>query len=380
MNIHDFDDIRPYMGEELDGVFDKLLNDPEFRHIVGNLFSGVPISQIEDMIFSCETNESFQKKLVYPFLKLLLSEHSNGLDSDFSSLAHDMNYTFISNHRDIVLDPALLDVSLIDHDFNTVEIAIGDNLLIRPWIKDLVRVNKSFIVQRSLNMREMLMASAKLSKYMHFAIREKHEHLWIAQREGRAKDGNDRTQESVLKMLSMGGDLRELNIVPLTITYEYDPCDYLKAEEMQQKRDIEGFKKSKQDDLDNMRIGIFGDKGHVNYKSGECLNSFLDSLPSDMPRNDYFKVVASHIDHIIHSNYVPHAVHFVALDKHEGSSQYLGVRYSKEDEKSFVDYVESQLSKVNIENPDMDFLRSKIYEMYANPIKNYLEAIKENGK
>ena len=369
MNIHDFDDIRPYMAEELDDVFDKLLNDPEFRHIAGNIFSGVPISQIEDLVWGCSTNESFQQKLIYPFLKQLLSVHSKGLHADYSSLNHDMNYTFISNHRDIVLDPALLDVSLLENDFNTVEIAIGDNLLIRPWIKDLVRINKSFIVKRSLNMREMLLASAKLSKYMHFAINEKHEHLWIAQREGRAKDGNDQTQESVLKMMSMGGDLRELNIVPLSISYEYDPCDYLKASEMQQKRDIEGFKKSQQDDLDNMKTGIFGKKGRIHYKAGRCINDYLDSLPSDMPKTEYFKAVASYIDQEIYNNYEPYAIHYVALDKHLGEKRYSD-RYSKSDEEKFEAYVEGQLKKVSIANADFAFLRSKIYEMYANPMLN----------
>ncbi len=374
MDIHDFDDIRPYMAEELDDVYDKLLEDSEFRHIAGNIFEGVSISQIEDLIYGCSTNESFQRRMIYPFLLHILCDHSDGLTSDYSSLSHDKNYTFISNHRDIVLDPALLDYSLIDNDFKTVEIAIGDNLLIRPWIKDLVRVNKSFIVKRSLNMREMLLASSKLSKYMHFSINEKHEHLWIAQREGRAKDGNDRTQESVLKMMAMGGDLRELNIVPLTITYEYDPCDYLKAEEMQQKRDIVGFKKSQQDDLDNMKTGIFGYKGRIYYKTGECINKFLDTLSSDIPKSEYFKTVAGYLDNSIHRNYHPLAVHYVALDKHTGDSSHSD-KYTKEDVDKFTNYVENQLDKVTIDNPDREFLRNKIYEMYANPIRNHLYAL-----
>ena len=146
----------------------------------------------------------------------------------------------MSNHRDIVLDSAFLDILLIDHGFdNTIEIAIGDNLLIYPWIKTLVRLNKSFIVLRSVGMREMLMASKRMSEYMHFAVRELNEGIWIAQREGRAKDSNDRTQESILKMMVMGGEgtpierLKELNICPLSISYEYDPCDFLKAKEFQ---------------------------------------------------------------------------------------------------------------------------------------------------
>lgn len=382
MNIHDFDDIRPYMPEELSDVFSRLLSDAEFQQVVimigsmlqGDRSSSSPSAIVEtfsNMMYSSCDNVEFQKNLIYPLLTHILNTASSGLTSDFSSLDSDKgkSFTFISNHRDIVLDSALLDYSLIDKGYNTVEIAIGDNLLIRPWIKDLVRVNKSFIVQRSLNMREMLLASAKLSKYMHFAINEKHEHLWIAQREGRAKDGNDLTQESVLKMMSMGGNLRDLNIVPLSITYEYDPCDYLKAEEMQHKRDIEGFKKSASDDLENMKTGIFGKKGHIYYRSGRCINEFLDSLPVDMPKSEYFKTVARHIDSEIHKGYEPLAVHYVALDKYLGGTQYSS-HYTDSDVKRFTDYVEGQLAKVKIKNPDIDFLRSKIYEMYANPINN----------
>ncbi len=369
MNIHDFDDIRPYMPEELPEVFSGLLSDAEFRHVVGGLFSDVPSEAFEQLMYSCKSNEEFQKRMVYPFLTKLLSQQSDGLTADYTSLSSDKNYTFISNHRDIVLDSALLDYSLVNNGFHTVEIAIGDNLLIRPWIKDLVRVNKSFIVHRSLNMREMLMSSLKMSRYMHFAVTDKHEHLWIAQREGRAKDGNDHTQESVLKMMSMGGDLRELNIVPLSISYEYDPCDYLKASEMQQKRDIEGFKKSQQDDLDNMKTGIFGKKGRIHYKAGRCINDYLDSLPSDMPKTEYFKAVASYIDQEIYNNYEPYAIHYVALDKHLGEKRYSD-RYSKSDEEKFEAYVEGQLKKVSIANADFAFLRSKIYEMYANPMLN----------
>ncbi len=373
MNIHDFDDIRPYLPEELEDIYDKLLSDPEFCHIMGNLFAGVPLDTIADLMYGCTTNERFQKTMVYPFLMHLLADHSKGLTTDYSTIKNDDErcYTFVSNHRDIVLDSALLDYSLINEEFNTVEIAIGDNLLIRPWIKDLVRVNKSFIVQRSLNMRQMLLASAKLSKYMHFAINEKHEHLWIAQREGRAKDSNDKTQESVLKMMAMGGDLHELNIVPLAISYELDPCDYLKAEEFQHKRDIKGFKKSQQDDLENMRVGIFGDKGHIHYQTAPCINEWLDSLPKDMPKNDYFKAVAEHIDEEIYKNYLLYPFNYIAADIMTGSDV-LKDNYSQEDVEQFEDYLQKKLSLVKIENADMDFLRKSIITMYGNPALNKL--------
>ncbi len=369
MNIHDFDDIRPYLPEELPEVFDRLLADEGFQEAIGTVYEGIPFEQISSKIKSCPTNELFQEQMVYPVLMNLLSKASKGLTSDFGKLDKSQSHTFVTNHRDIVLDSALLDCSLIDEKLKTVEIAIGDNLLIRPWIKDLVRVNKSFIVQRSLNMRQMLLASAKMSRYMHFAINEKHENIWIAQREGRAKDSDDRTQESVLKMMSMGGDLRNLNIVPLAISYEFDPCDYLKAEEFQHKRDIAGFKKSQQDDLDNMRIGIFGYKGHIHYQAAPCINDWLDTLPSGMPKNDYFKAVAEHIDQEIHKNYRLYPCNYIALDLLESSDRH-AAHYDETDKRQFEAYIEKKLGMVTIENADMPYLRERILTMYANPAKN----------
>ena len=208
MNIHDFDDIRPFLPEELPEVYDRLLANPDFQSVVQTVYQNVPFEQVAALMRSTKDANEFQTKLVYPVLTQLIQKASTGLTSNLSNVLTDQEktkcHTFVSNHRDIVLDSALLCYVLQDNKLTTVEIAIGDNLLIKPWILDLVRVNKSFIVQRALTMRQMLLASAKLSKYMHFAINEKHENVWIAQREGRAKDSNDRTQESVLKMMSMG--------------------------------------------------------------------------------------------------------------------------------------------------------------------------------
>ena len=387
MSIHDFDDIRPFLPEELPAVYDKLLADPEFLNVLAYIYQGVPEDQLAALIRSCETNLDFQLKLVYPMLKHLVVTAATSLTANFSALdgEREHSHTFISNHRDIVLDSAFLSVVLHDAGFNTVEIAIGDNLLIRPWIKDLVRINKSFIVQRALTMRQMLMASAKMSRYMHFCINEKKENIWIAQREGRAKDSNDRTQESVLKMMTMGGDLRDLNIVPLAITYEYDPCDYLKAQEFQNKRDIEGFHKSQQDDLDNMRVGIFGPKGKIHYHAAPCINDWLDTLPADMPKADYFHAVAEHIDLEIHRHYHLYAGNYVAADllqerypnRMDGISKPVRYddRYTAEQRKQFEAYIQGKLAMINLASPDRDFLTERMLTMYANPVFNHEAAI-----
>ena len=267
MNIPaEFDEIRPYLPEELPQIFEELIADPTFQDIMTRIIPDVPVEILCAKLRQCKTNLEVQKTFFHKLLHDIMDQHSDGFDMDTSSLNDKTrNYTFVSNHRDIVLDPGFLSVGLLDNGFpNTVEIAIGDNLLIFPWIKKLVRVNKAFIVQRTINRKQILESSMRMSRYIHFALTQKKENIWIAQREGRAKDSNDRTQESVLKMLAMGGEgdyvdrLKELNIVPTSLSYEYDPCDYLKAMEMQQKRDIEGFKKSQEDDLQNMQTGIFG--------------------------------------------------------------------------------------------------------------------------
>jgi len=169
--------------------------------------------------------------------------------------------------------------------------------------------------------------------------------------------------------------LRDLNIVPLSISYEFDPCDYLKAEEMQQKRDNPTFKKSRQDDLDNMKTGIFGYKGRVSYRCGTPANSWIDEL-SSLPRKDFFAAFAARMDHEIHSNYEPMAVYFAALDMVTGTQQHTD-RYTAADKQRFEKYIEGQLKKVTIPHPDMDFLRHQMLLMYANPAKNLLNAIQQ---
>ncbi len=380
MNIHDFDDIRPFLPEELPAIYDKLLSDPDFLGVLAYVYKDVPQEQLAALMRTCKTNLDFQEKMVYPMLKHLVATAATSLTANFDAIdaERDRQHTFVSNHRDIVLDSALLSVVLIEAGMNTVEIAIGDNLLIRPWIKDLVRVNKSFIVQRALTMREMLMASAKMSRYMHFCINEKHENIWIAQREGRAKDSDDRTQDSVLKMMAMGGDLRSLNIVPLAITYEYDPCDYLKAQEFQNKRDIEGFKKSQQDDLDNMRIGIFGPKGKIHYHAAPCINEWLDTLPADLPKTEYFRAVAQHIDTEIHRHYHLYPGNYVAADQilaEKGEQPQFRDLYTAEQIQQFNAYVEKKLSMIQLAQPDVPFLRHCILTMYANPVFNHEAAL-----
>ena len=376
----EFDTIRPWEPEDLPEVFDRLLANDQFKQVLAYLYPQVPLEMIAQKLKACKTNLDFQLAFAYDFVLGILKKATTGCEMDCSSLDNTRNYTFISNHRDIVLDSAFLDVLLIDNKFKTTcEIAIGDNLLSLPWVKDLVRVNKAFIVERALSMRQMLMSSKRLSDYMHFAIKEKNENIWIAQREGRAKDSNDRTQKSILQMMSMGGEgsiierLKQLHLVPLSISYEYDPCDFLKAKEFQQKRDYAEWKKGPTDDLVSMQTGIFGYKGHVHYHAAPCLDEYLDSLDPDMPKQDIYNKVAAYIDQQIHRNYRLYSGNYVALDMLEGTEAYTN-QYTAEDKAKFEKYIQGQLAKIDLPNKDEAYLKERLLTMYANPVRNNLAA------
>lgn len=375
-----FDEIRPWEPEELPAAYSRLTASESFRQLVSVLYPGVSIEEFSKKLESCTTNLQFQIMFCYPFIGDLMNRQARGYEMDSTCLDPQRNYTFISNHRDIVLDSALLDKFLVDAGFSTTcEIAIGDNLIKQPWLKDLVRVNKAFVVERDLPMREMLMASKRLSEYMHFAVGVKHENIWIAQREGRAKDSDDRTQEAVLKMMALGGEgslidrLTDLHLVPLSISYEYDPCDFLKAREFQQRRDMEGWKKGPDDDLVSMKTGIFGFKGHVHYHAAPCLDDFLKTLDPSMPKAELFQTIATTIDREIHGHYRLYPCNYIALDEFEGSDVYSS-HYTPEEKQHFDVYLNAQLGKIDLPDKDDVFLRECMLTMYANPARNYLTA------
>lgn len=381
----EFDEIRPYDTGEVQQAFNELLADRQFSTMLRGIVPWLPKSLrnavLKIAFIGVKSPLDFQKRFMKPIVRHIIRKHTDGCTFDDNCLPRDfsLRYTFVSNHRDIVLDSALLDVMLVKTGYpTTVEIGIGDNLLIYPWIKRLVRMNKAFTVRRGLTPKEMLRSSQIMSRYIHYAVTQKHENIWIAQREGRAKDSDDRTQDSVLKMLAMGGEgkpidsLREINIVPLTISYEFDPCDYLKAQEFQQKRDNPAFKKSRQDDLDNMKTGIFGYKGRVHYHCAAPINTWIDEL-GDLPKTEFFAALSKRIDRQLHANYCLFPCNYIALDELEGTKKY-AQHYTEADKKRFEDYLKGQLEKVKIANPDEKFLRERMLTMYANPLRNYLKA------
>jgi len=414
---NEFDEIRPYEAGEMKQAFEDLLNDRQFNVVMKGFAPWLPKSLRNGLLrlafTGIKTPLDFQKRFMKPVVKWIMRRHTDGCSFDDSSLSRNEErgaskenssddeksnlvprssflvprYTFVSNHRDIVLDSAFLDVLLVDAGYpTTVEIGIGDNLLIYPWIKRLVRMNKAFTVRRGLTAHEMMRSSQLMSRYIHYAVTQKKENIWIAQREGRAKDSSDQTQEAVLKMLAMGYErgtgneergtnadsLRELNIVPLTISYEYDPCDYLKAQEFQQKRDNPSFKKSKQDDLDNMKTGIFGYKGRVHYCCSAPANSWIDELDG-LPRNEFFAELSRRMDREIHRGYQLFPCNYIAADLLDGSHQFAD-HYTEKDVARFESYLQGQLAKIKLPQKDEPFLRERMLTMYANPVRNKLAA------
>ena len=398
-----FDEIRPYEASEMRQAFEELLDDRQFNLVLKGFAPWLPKAVRKGVLrlafTGVKTPLDFQLRFMKPVVKYIMRKHTDGCHFDDAALRgfdskalqgkgvqaaggdNSPRYTFVSNHRDIVLDSALLDVMLIENGYpTTVEIGIGDNLLIYPWIKRLVRMNKAFTVRRSLTPRAMLESSQLMSSYIHYAVNTKCENIWIAQREGRAKDSNDRTQDAVLKMLAMGGEgapadrLRDLNIVPLTISYEYDPCDYLKAQEFQQKRDNPAFKKSRQDDLDNMKTGIFGYKGRVVYRCAAPINTWIDELAA-LPKTEFYTALSTRIDLELHRNYELYPCNYIALDMLNGNREQAS-HYSEADVAEFEQYLTAQLAKVSLPDKDDDFLTERMLTMYANPLRNYLEATK----
>ena len=375
----EYDEIRPYLPEELPQVFEELIADPEFQAAIGYAFQGMPFEQIAVAMRASKDNLEFQKNIVYPFVKGVVQKLSSGLTVSYDNKENMAASLCMSNHRDIIMDSAFLCILFVETVGNTVEIAIGDNLLIRPWIKKLVRVNRSFIVQRSASIREMLASSKRLSSYIHHTITERKQPIWIAQREGRAKDSNDRTQEGLIKMLSMysGGDiidaLKVLNIAPTTISYEYDPCDYLKAKEFQQKRDNPEHKKSPMDDLINMKAGMFGYKGGIHYHVAACINDEIDAIDRSLGKNEKTAAVARIIDKHIHKNYKFWAINYYYYELLTGDARFAD-KYTAEEKARLDAYLQGQIEKIDLTDRDDEFCRTKILEMYANPVINYIKA------
>lgn len=376
-----FDNIRSYTEEELPAAMQRMIAEKQFMKFLSTIFPLAPKEHLKEQLLKIKSVKEFQRTFAFPFLKYIEANKTKGIRFEgIDKIDKTKSYLYISNHRDITLDSALLCLEMMENGMDTVNIAIGDNLLIYQWIEDFVRFNKAFIVKRKVKGRQALEESQKLSAYIRYLITEKNESVWIAQREGRSKDSNDVTQEALLRMFTFSGEgdfhtnISHLNICPLAISYEYDPTDYLKAKEFQLKRDNPEYKKTTKDDLKNMEVGIMGYKGEVVYQITGDINEELKNI-SQVTDNlkEQINLLARVIDHRIHSNYTIFNVNKIAYDLLKKEQLY-SKEYTEAECSEFEQYISKQTAKINIPNKDSAFLRIKILEMYANPLINQLNS------
>jgi len=367
-----FDDIRPFNDSEVNHYLQLLLHDDGFQHILEFLFKDqARIAQIKVLLSQVNTVKDLQLKFVYHLVEdLILKRTTDGLTcSGLEHLDKSTSYLFISNHRDIILDSAFINYLIVLEGMNTTEIAIGNNLLIEKWIEYAVKLNRAFVVRRNLPARELLMASKKLSEYIRRNITVKNSSVWIAQREGRTKDGNDKTQQALLKMLNLSNisefaeGFRNLRIVPISISYEIEPCGISKVAELYKKQ-TDGFEKTQEDDLRSMGEGLVRPKGRIHFGFGEPITNQLEE--SDEPISAQIEKLADYIDRQIYSNFQLWPNNYIAEDILNNTSLNTE-HYTQEQYNQFVAMMNEAVSLIQ---GDAEIIRTMFLQMYVNPIIN----------
>jgi 1-acyl-sn-glycerol-3-phosphate acyltransferase len=375
-SMHNFDDIRPYRNDEFSAILSRLLSDPAFNNVLKNLYKEeAQLEQMKAGLRMTTSIEVFQDKFIVPLINRILAASSNGLTmKGLEELDKNSRYLFISNHRDIILDSALMNVEMHASGFRSTEIAIGSNLLIFPWINDLVRINRSFIVKRNIPVKEMLVSSRHLSSYIRQLITRGADSVWIAQREGRAKDGNDVTQPALLKMLNMSNGngffegFKELKIVPMAISYEIEPCGNEKVAELKKRQADPNFQKTEKDDLMSMVSGLSNQKGRIHIQFGEQIDDVvLHHIADVQSTNERLKMLAEQIDKEIYRNYRLFPNNYIAYDMYFKTTKYAS-QYSDAQKVSFIELTHQRLKLVNEDIADSMVLWLK---MYATPVYNY---------
>lgn len=380
MPVSKYEKIRFYHDDEVQPALQQYVNHPMVKALLQFSFPEKSYKEIEELVATCHSIRDFQSKIIYSSVQRVLQKSSEGLSySGFDKLAKDQSYMYISNHRDIILDTCLLNCVLYEQDLIMTASAIGDNLVQKPFLLLLSRINRNFLVQRGLGPREMLQSSQNLSEYIRHLLLEENRSVWMAQREGRTKDGNDTTQQGVLKMLAMAkGDLSiseyfaNIKIVPVAISYEFDPTDILKMPEIMAKRMEETYTKSANEDFNSILKGALGNKGRIHIEAGEVLTQdwFENIEKKESSTNDFLKAMATNIDSRIHKNYKLWPANFIACDLLNNDDAHAD-HYTLKEKRQF----ERRLTRrINVKNA----LEVNSYLlMYANPVINQ-EALNES--
>ena len=369
-----FDDIRPYTDAEVPAAIKRVCTNPVVHKLAAYLF---PDRDTEAMLHSFRSMQSireFQHRFSYHAVQSILDQTSQGFSSSgFEQLTPGKPHLFISNHRDIILDSAILSYSLVDHGMETVEIGTGDNLYLSDFITDLLRLNRSFMIRRPHHPRELLQVSGQLSTYIRDRLAQGNS-LWIAQRNGRTKDGRDRTDTGLLKMLLMADQkaslqetLLSLRITPMAISYEYDPCDLYKARE-RYLQVHSGYEKHPKDDLKSMLAGVTDPKGRIHLALGKALKEEWQALDTQAPRNEQIRQAVQVLDrHILHL-YKRWPVHYIAADMRRGTEVYSS-HYSHKAYQRFQAYLTDRLTQLQPVT-DMDALKRHLLDIYANVVES----------
>ncbi len=382
---NEYDEIRPYRDEEVPEVMARLLADPVFERVLNNLFvNEAKIHEIREAMLQTRDVEAFQRRFMVPFLENILKSSTQGLTiGGLEHLEKDQSYLFISNHRDIVLDSALLNVEMYKFGYTTTEIAIGSNLLVYQWIEDLSRINRSFIVKRNIPVRQMLGASKLLSSYIRQTIINNGNSIWIAQREGRSKDGFDQTSPALLKMLNMSNKqkfvrgFQELRIVPMAISYEIEPCGNEKVAELLKRQADPCFQKTEKDDLLSMVSGLKNQKGRIQIQFGKPIGrSALKGLSKEGTINDRLKRFAEYIDNQIYKNYQLYPNNYIAYDLYYNCNKYVD-QYTTEEQRLFIELTHQRLKLVNEDREEAMELWLK---MYSTPVFSFENCCQESQK
>lgn len=372
MRNADFDDIRPYYDREIPAAMQRIVNSDIFPLMVSYVYPGKSLEEIKKLILSFKTIKDFQLEVMRCVNEQVLARSTTGLTYEgIEQLDPQKKYLFVSNHRDIMLDSCLLQYLLYKNGHETTEITFGANLMSSPLVVDIGKSNKMFRVERGGNMKDFYMSSKHLSDYIRYVLTEKNQSVWIAQRNGRTKDGNDETDQGIIKMfcLSKASDkiqaLSELHIIPVSISYEWEPCDILKSLELYESR-FEKYVKKPGEDLNSVITGLLQPKGKVNITFCNQITKENLIKYNDCTNNEYNKKVATLLDKRIIDAYKLSPNNYIAHDLRYGQNIYQD-KYTESQKNDFLHYME-KLDKFDISEPDI--LKDIFLGIYANPVEN----------
>lgn len=367
-----FDSIRPFYDSEVNEALALILHHPMMKAMMSFTFPDKDPSFWEQKLLDTHSIRDFQAKILYHSIQKILEKSSDGLTtSGFEKLQKNTSYLYISNHRDIILDTSLLNVTLLDKGLIMTASAIGDNLVQKKFTHILSKLNRNFLIQRNLSPRELLQSSKLVSEYIQKLITAENRSVWIAQREGRTKDGNDTTQQGVLKMLGMASDeenlmdyFKKLRIVPVSISYEYDPTDALKIPRLLAEANQETYVKDKNEDFTNLISGIMGQKKRIHIHIGDVLDSELDFIGTQIEgTNKQIQALAQTIDAAIINGYKLWATNYIACDILHNTNEYSDF-YTEKEKQLFERRLDIKIDETN------PIELEGFLAMYANPVIN----------